>query len=36
LKLEGLQAERLTCAANVAEAWLLARIATLEQQLAQL
>jgi hypothetical protein len=35
-KIEGLQAEKLTCAADAAEAWLLARIAALEQQLAEL
>lgn len=36
LKLEGVQAEKLTGAADVAEAWLSARIAALEQQLAEL
>jgi len=36
LRLEGVQAEKLSCAADAAEAWLLARLATLEQQLAAL
>jgi hypothetical protein len=36
IKLEGMQAEKLACAAQVAEAWISARIATLEQQLAEL
>jgi hypothetical protein len=36
IKLEGVQAEQLACAAQVAEGWLTARIADFEQQLAEL
>lgn len=36
VKLEGLQADRLACAAGTAEAWLLARITALEKELTEL
>lgn len=36
VKIEGVQAEKLTCAANAAEVWLVARITALQQELAEL
>jgi hypothetical protein len=36
VRIEGVQAERLICAANAAEVWIVARITALQQELAQL
>jgi hypothetical protein len=36
VRIEGVQAEKLTCAANATEAWLSARITALENELTEL